>query len=82
MRLYNKDAKDEDIRKVTDKEYALYNTMFLFGEVFGWFEVPKLPWTLNPSWTLNPPRIPAPRALNPPRTPNPPWMPATARAEP
>ena len=39
MRHYNKDVKEEDIRKATDKEYALYNTVFLFGEVFGWFEV-------------------------------------------
>ena len=31
--------KKGDLRESTDKEYALYNTLYLFGELFGWMEV-------------------------------------------
>jgi hypothetical protein len=31
--------KKGDMRAKTDREYALYNTMYLFGEFFGWMEV-------------------------------------------
>ena len=33
------DKKGDDVRKGTDEEYGLYNTLYLFGEFFGWLEV-------------------------------------------
>jgi hypothetical protein len=33
------EGKEDDLRAETDKEYGLYNTLYLFGEFFGWMEV-------------------------------------------